>query len=399
MNGELVSIVVPVYNVAPYLDQCITSILRQTYQNIEIILVNDGSTDGSGEICKKYSQMDSRIKLISQNNQGVVIARKNGVAQASGEYVGFVDADDYIDSDLYQQLMGCSEDFDLVVAQWYREETNNTRRCYDRIALGAYRTQADLDFLLDNLVNVSTAGGGVNIKSGFVPYLMTKLWKTSIAKEVFDEVEETLSFSEDGEFTYRYFLKAQSVLITDICGYHYRIRPGSAAHMDGNAASVCRYLENIRKFYQTVFPVFAAHPRHLSLIPQLEIKTVAMLSKLQVKMGFPPEAQNRAIVFPFMNLLDNKRIALYGAGEIGNAYLRQIQKFGSCEIALWVDERWQELQRAGWDVSPVESLADGLYDYIVIAVETEDKAMDMRARLTAMGIGESTVLWRKPLIL
>ena len=104
MTEDLLSIVVPVYNVAPYLDRFIQSLLNQTYQKLEIILVDDGSTDGSGKICAKYAKQDPRIKLISQENQGAAVARRNGTRLASGRYMTSIDPDDYVDEDLYEQL-------------------------------------------------------------------------------------------------------------------------------------------------------------------------------------------------------------------------------------------------------------------------------------------------------
>ena len=88
MCDDLLSIIVPVYNVRPYLDRSIRSILSQTYRNLELILVDDGSTDGSGEICEKYARLDPRVKLISQKNQGASAARRNGIRLASGQYMG-----------------------------------------------------------------------------------------------------------------------------------------------------------------------------------------------------------------------------------------------------------------------------------------------------------------------
>ena len=98
-----VSIVVPVYNVEKYLDRCIKSILNQKYQDMEIILINDGSTDNSLAICEKYREQDSRIIIINKANQGLSAARNDGVAAASGEYIMFIDSDDYIDDSLVSE--------------------------------------------------------------------------------------------------------------------------------------------------------------------------------------------------------------------------------------------------------------------------------------------------------
>ena len=95
--NSLISIIVPVYNVEKYLNECIDSIIAQTYSNIEIILVNDGSTDASGKICDEYAEKDGRIKVIHQVNAGLSAARNAGMAVATGEYLYFVDSDDYVD--------------------------------------------------------------------------------------------------------------------------------------------------------------------------------------------------------------------------------------------------------------------------------------------------------------
>ena len=105
----MISVIVPVYNVAGYLDRCIKSILNQTYSDLEVILVNDGSTDGSDEICLRYKNEDPRITVISQSNQGVSVARNAALEVAHGEWISFVDSDDYLDSDFYECLIDASK--------------------------------------------------------------------------------------------------------------------------------------------------------------------------------------------------------------------------------------------------------------------------------------------------
>ena len=102
-----VSVVIPVYNVMPYLERCVQSVVRQTYQNLEIILVDDGSTDGSGKLCDKIAGTDQRIRVIHQKNQGLSGARNTGIRQATGEYVVFLDSDDeWLLSDGLEVLLG-----------------------------------------------------------------------------------------------------------------------------------------------------------------------------------------------------------------------------------------------------------------------------------------------------
>ncbi len=396
MIDELVSIIVPVYNVQNYLEQCISSICNQTYKNLEIILVNDGSTDNSGIICEKFAKSDSRIKLIAQENQGLTRARKAGVGQANGEYIGFIDSDDWIDPDMYQQLMERRDSFDLIISQWYREEEQRVRRAYNKIALGPYTTEDEMNFLLDHLVNASAPGGKMDFQSGIVANVWSKLYKAAIVKDVFEEVNEDLIYVEDVEFTYKYILRCKSILITDICGYHYRIRKASLAHA---VRQDCAYLRNVCALYEALLPVFSCHPKHESLVPQLQYKFSVLLEKTPARMGFPLEAQNRNAVFPFLNLLDGKRIALYGAGKIGRNYVQQIRPFAICDLAAWVDENWRECQRAGENVSSIDTLMNIAFDYVIIAVSREAEAVSIRQKLYVLGIQKEKILWKEPMIL
>ena len=396
MEKDLVSIVIPIYNAGKFLDRCISSVINQTYRYIEVILVNDGSTDRSDEICKKYAEADKRIKYISQQNQGVVSARKNGTELASGRYVGFVDADDYIETNLYQKLMGCQKDFDLVISRWFREDGTRTRCAYDKIAIGEYSSPSDMEFLMSHLMNVSSAGGSVNIISGIMPYMFTKLYKTAMANEVFKEVDQSISFGEDLEFTYRYILKCKSILITDICGYHYNVWSGSAAHM---ADRGCKYLKNVCKLYEALLPVLTQHPQHNKLLPQWQTKISYMIAKAPGKMGFAPENRVRTVFFPFCNMLDGKRVVLCGAGPIGQIYRRQIMEYKLCEIAAWIDPLWEERRREGHtEVAPLECLLVGEYEYVVLAVEDETEAKPIREYLHSLEVAEDKILWRKPYI-
>lgn len=396
MSHDLLSIVVPVYNVAPYLDRSIRSILGQTYQNLEVILVDDGSTDGSGEICEEYARQDSRVVLICQENQGASAARRNGIRVASGTYMGFIDPDDYIDPDFYERLMACRGEFDVVISQWLRESEGGTRRCYDTFPPGAYETPEDMEFLLRHLINVSLPGGQENIRPGIAAYLWNKLFKAELVKEVAEEIKADLPVSNDRPVIYNVMLKCRSVLITEICGYHYLVRGDSLGH---SADRTCRYLKNICDFYDAMESMWADSPRAALLMPQLQLKLSEEVTRAPVKMGFPKEAQLqlRTPVFPFVNRLDGKKIALYGADLLGSSYRRQILKWNVCRLALWVDEDWKEYERAGLAVRPVEQLLDEEYDCVILAVSSRASADGIRRKLVGMGLENERILWRAPL--
>lgn len=122
MKEDLISIIVPVYKVENYLSKCLDSMICQTYKNIEIILVDDGSPDNSGKICDDYAKKDSRIKVIHKENGGLSDARNAGLKIATGKYIGFVDSDDYISVEMYEKLYNQAkkEDADIACCNYYR---------------------------------------------------------------------------------------------------------------------------------------------------------------------------------------------------------------------------------------------------------------------------------------
>lgn len=125
-NNIKVSIVVPAYNVENYIEDCLKSLISQTLKEIEIIVVNDGSTDKTPEIITKYADLDSRIKVINQENQGISITRNNGIDSAKGEYIGFVDSDDWVDENYFEELYNTAKKFDadLSVASILKHKPN-----------------------------------------------------------------------------------------------------------------------------------------------------------------------------------------------------------------------------------------------------------------------------------
>jgi glycosyltransferase involved in cell wall biosynthesis len=132
MDKALVSIIVPIFNTAEYVEECIQSILSQSYKNIELILVNDGSTDGSGEICKKYECLPN-VQYIEIENAGVQVARKKGVEVSTGEWIMFVDSDDYLLKDCVLELLSVSKDVDIVLGCSTRsKELEDASDYYDR---------------------------------------------------------------------------------------------------------------------------------------------------------------------------------------------------------------------------------------------------------------------------
>ena len=155
INSKLLSVIVPVYNAEDYLCRCVDSILAQTWTNIEVILVDDGSSDNSGTICDNYSKSDCRIKVIHKRNGGVASARNAGIDFSHGEYIAFVDSDDYISNDMYEQLFGAiSSEKTISICDFMMDYGHGHMEAKTTVEVGGTKVEAIKSLLL------SDVGGG-----------------------------------------------------------------------------------------------------------------------------------------------------------------------------------------------------------------------------------------------
>lgn len=155
MNTPLISIIIPVYNIEKYLERCVESVRRQTYTNLEIILVDDGSKDGSSKLCEQLAAKDSRIKVFHKENGGTSTARNLGIAHARGEYIGFVDGDDYISENMYEILYGAIAEYGTEIAQVGRDEIDEQGNMLPNICEPPKKTEyiEAQDFLKEMLMH------------------------------------------------------------------------------------------------------------------------------------------------------------------------------------------------------------------------------------------------------
>lgn len=205
----LISIVVPIYKVEKYLNRCIDSILNQTINNFELILVNDGSTDGCGKICDEYSRKDNRIKVIHKENGGLSDARNTGIKAAKGKYIGFIDSDDYIEADMYEILYNDiqSNNADISVCGYYTDYLNANIRNYIN----------NEKFIL----NKEEALGMIDKIS---PGAWNKLYK----REIFEDIEYPVGkLNEDVFIIINILEKCNKIVFDTRPKYHYIQRASS----------------------------------------------------------------------------------------------------------------------------------------------------------------------------
>lgn len=213
-ENPLVSIILPTYNVKQYLTQCLDSVIGQTYDNIEIVIVIDGATDGSYDVAKEYAKKDSRVRVIWQENAGSGPARNNGLSQAAGEFAIFVDPDDYVDPNMVEVLLETikKENVDLVLSGYrtFYENKSKESSCTS-FSRSVLKSRSDarrkyLEYLASGLLGAPTR----------------KLYKMSVIRD--NDIEfPDLRRSQDIVFNYRYYNYVNSVCLIDKVFYHYRV--------------------------------------------------------------------------------------------------------------------------------------------------------------------------------
>lgn len=219
MTMELISLIVPVYNVAPYLSDCMHSITNQSYQNLEIILINDGSTDNSGEICDQWSQLDARIRVIHQANGGVSHARNVAVQQATGEYIGFVDSDDYIEPNMVELLYENAKKYDVDISCCGIKQISLDGKAQTKFCTGEQSYIRDRETLIINFF-----ANPIYREVLYGPY--NKLFKSHIVKTT--PFHEDFAIAEDLLFNFECIEKSTSFYLDNQGLYHYIKHPNSA---------------------------------------------------------------------------------------------------------------------------------------------------------------------------
>lgn len=267
MNQPLVSIILPVYNAQSHLARCVGSICAQTYQNIEIIILNDGSKDQSLPVCEEFRQKDSRILLVDKANSGVSDTRNLGLKLASGKYVEFVDSDDYLDPDFTERLVAAAEEneADFVIAPYKMV-----------IPAGASKPEQVLDKIQDELGVMSVARPPEVREYGFLPagvydkdtfalrlmdkpasYFYSVLWNKLYRRDILTgndiQFVSEMRWAEDLVFNLRYIQYAERFVAIDKPGYYYVQNPQSICHTQINAATIVQNKLQVFRYYKDLY--------------------------------------------------------------------------------------------------------------------------------------------------
>lgn len=215
--NQKISIIVPIYNAEKYLCECIDSILAQTYSDFELLLINDGSTDNSGSICNDYYQKDSRIKVFHKENGGVSSARNLGILKSKGEYICFIDSDDFAENTFLQDLLNTISihKSDIVICKYYEYHESKQKKN------------------IPSTKQVENSGTGIEIlneiiKNDLTYPLWVSIFKATIIKDNNIQFSENIYYGEDQQFIYKALYYCKSFFSLNKTLYNYRVFSGSA---------------------------------------------------------------------------------------------------------------------------------------------------------------------------
>lgn len=282
-----VSVIIPVYNAEKYLKQCLDSVVGQTLRDIEIIIVNDGSSDGSADICRQYLS-DERVIYIEKENGGAAAARQDGIDRARGEYLGFVDADDWLEPDMYEKMYDASRknDADIVFCNCIKNEDD--RRYPPAIRLGAYdRRQILTEILPYSLAYIDEKGERRNIR--WVHWL--RIFKRKMIEDSGIRHYSEFRRSQDLQFTYEATLAAQSYYyLGDEYLIHHRIVDDSLSR---------KYNKDLWKLYVPLIEHLYSVTEQFKdadLMPQMHLRCFCFAVETilnEVKPSFPYDEEKR----------------------------------------------------------------------------------------------------------
>ena len=379
MCDEKISIVIPIYNTEQYLDKCVDSVLNQTYKNLEVILVDDGSTDDSGKICDYYAAKDERVVIIHQRNQGNNVARKNGVKIANGDYVGFVDSDDWIEPDMYQCMVDNikKNNADIVSVGFYLEYSNKTEIYNDEIDSNLYKIGKDTNKFIESVLLGNTKSRLYSIQWN----LVTKLFKRNVIS-VSQEKVNGVFYGEDMAVTFESYYLAESISVINKPYYHYRQCNHSITHKKD-----VMLLSKLNEMYAYMKKLFESKNAGCLIQQELDRYFIRTINDVMPKVTGSEEIYNIKYLLPYKD--KGKKIVLYGAGRIGKDFYKQVINAGM--TCYWTDSNWKKIDNSC--IISVEEALKKEFDKIVIAIKNEEIVQNVCNELKNKGVPESKIRW------
>lgn len=381
---NLISVIVPIYNVGPYLRRCIESIIAQKYIHLQIILVDDGSVDDSAAICDEYQQKDDRIEVVHKKNGGPASARGKGLALAKGEYIGFVDGDDYIDDDFYSNMLKDITEYDVeFVHSAVIRECGGICEISAKYENGVHHIEGkQIDFIKKYMLNYDS--------TFYMYYGVTfKLFKAELIKSCHVKVPDDLLLGEDMLATCRCILNSKRIYMDTTARYHYVIRDGSLCHQRNfkNLTEQVKLYDNLLKIFQE----YGVRDQIQGVLDELfQTRFIMFFANLSL------ERNIHIYYFPSINKIRGKKIVIYCAGKVGQDYYAQICRYRDIEVVAWTDKNNNNYKFDYTEVVAREDIINIDADYWLIATLNDQSSYEIRQELIDMGIKGEKIIWERP---
>ena len=381
----MISIIVPIFNTEKYLSRCIQSIVSQTYKELEVILVNDGSTDCSGKICDEYALKDLRIKVIHKENGGLVSARQAGIQIAAGEYIGFVDSDDWIEQDMYQTLCDAAkcENADIVTEGIIDDFAGECLTALNHVSAGTYQTSDERKKLYENMICCMEFFG-----IGIQPYLCNKIFRSKIVKKHMFGIPLSIHVGEDAAAVYPMLAMAESIVILNTAHYHYCHHTNSIIMGNRDADREYDSVVLLQSWLIKVFKdlgIYKAVSRQLDkyFINNLMVRVYEKVVRM---------AGNH-ILFPFNDINEGDTTLIYGAGALGRAVYQYAQSCEKLAVKGLVDGNAGYYKRIGMNVCMLEEIMIQESDKIVVTVFSKGAYLSICKKLISKEIRQEQIVW------
>lgn len=387
-----VSIVVPIYRVEKYLSDCVESIINQTHKKLEVILVDDGSDDACPRMCDDYTARDSRIRVIHKPNGGLTSARKAGVCQATGDYILYVDGDDWIEPDYVAKMLEplAIENVDVVgdISIYMNYSDGRQMERATPMKTGIYKGEAIPAEVYPNYI-CEDRFYDTPLSTNVYLYLFRRDFLQTLQPQVEDEI----SMGEDMALTFRSFLNAKSVAVIDYPGYHYRQQPNSMLHKRDSD-----HFKRINVLYENL-------KRAVRESEDSE-RVEAMARKIPRGIFFTLWAcapvrfaeLSDACLFPFSQVGIGSKVFVYGMGVVGRGIMEAIVETGKFELAGCSDQGWsahaEGLTVAEDKICPVyapEKIKECDFDYVVIGVSRYVFRQQITEKLLRLGVPDEKI--------
>ena len=376
----LISVIVTVYNKVEYIEQCLRSILEQTYHDIEIIVVNDGSTDGSETVCNELASQDSRIKVYTQCNQGLVKSRKIGASKAKGEFISFVDGDDWIDREMIERMVKEQKenDADIVLCNYYNCRKDKLQSRNFALGDGFYSLEGEETGIFDAYFKINTDCATMH-------NVCEKLIRKCVFTSAQELVDDQVTRAEDLVFSYALLHLCNGIQVVNKPMYFYRWVEDSMIHSVNVSV-----LRDVEIAYENILHTRKILGNSWRLDKNVDVFFRRWMDNLSDAIW-----GNYSIryIFPYECIKMNSKVILYGMGKVGNSFRQQIESGRYCKLVGVMDSN--DTLDGQLTLADLDTL---LYDSIVISVLSPKAAEAIKQTLLDNGVHANKIVWVPPVL-